>query len=213
MSLVTDRLEQFQKYVALLKGDEKGEAQVFCDRLFLGFGHKGYKEAGAELEYRIKKNSTGGRSFADLVWKPRVLIEMKSAERTSTRITNKHLSIGYMPSLTDPATWSSAISISSGFTTSTNRLTSQLMLSPSPILRSGTLPSTFFSRTIHGPSSKTIWRQFPVTRRTSCEPVQPAGCSGNRPLQGAAFCAADGSGDVWRGHQAAPGWHDPHASG
>lgn len=77
MSLVTDRLEQFQKYVALLKGDEKGEAQVFCDRLFLSFGHKGYKEAGAELEYRIKKNSTGGRSFADLVWKPRVLIEMK----------------------------------------------------------------------------------------------------------------------------------------
>jgi hypothetical protein len=71
MSLVTDRLEQFQKYVALLKGDEKGEAQVFCDRLFLGFGHKGYKEAGAELEYRIKKNSTGGRSFADLMWKPR----------------------------------------------------------------------------------------------------------------------------------------------
>lgn len=50
---------------------------MFCDRLFQGFGHKGYKEAGAALEYRIKKNSTGGRSFADLVWKPRVLIEMK----------------------------------------------------------------------------------------------------------------------------------------
>lgn len=77
MSSITDKIEEFQKYVALLKGDEKGEAQVFCDRLFQGFGHKGYKEAGAELEYRIKKNSSGGRSFADLVWKPRVLIEMK----------------------------------------------------------------------------------------------------------------------------------------
>ena len=64
-------------YVKLLKGDEKGEAQVFCDRLFQAFGHKGYKEAGAELEYRIKKRSTGGTSFADLIWKPRLLLEMK----------------------------------------------------------------------------------------------------------------------------------------
>jgi len=77
MSVVTERLEEFLAFVALLKGDEKGEAQVFCDRLFKGFGHKGLKEAGAELEFRIKKNSTGGTSFADLIWKPRVLIEMK----------------------------------------------------------------------------------------------------------------------------------------
>jgi hypothetical protein len=34
-------------YANLLKGDEKGEAQVFCDRLFQAFGHKGYKQAGA----------------------------------------------------------------------------------------------------------------------------------------------------------------------
>jgi hypothetical protein len=77
MSDVTARLEAFVAYTALLKGDEKGEAQVFCDRLFQAFGHKGYKEAGAELEFRIKKQSTKGTSFADLVWKPRVLIEMK----------------------------------------------------------------------------------------------------------------------------------------
>ena len=64
-------------YVDILSGDEKGEAQVFCDRLFQAFGHAGYKEAGASLEYRIKKTSTKGTSFADLVWKPRVLIEMK----------------------------------------------------------------------------------------------------------------------------------------
>ena len=77
MSEVIEKLNEFLEYVALLKGDEKGEAQVFCDRLFKAFGHKGYKEAGAELEYRIKKKSTGGTSFADLIWKPRLLIEMK----------------------------------------------------------------------------------------------------------------------------------------
>lgn len=77
MSEVTDNLEAFLEYTKLLKGDEKGEAQVFCDRLFQAFGHKGYKEAGAELEFRIKKKSTKGTSFADLVWKPRMLLEMK----------------------------------------------------------------------------------------------------------------------------------------
>lgn len=77
MSEVTEKLDAFLDYVKLLRGDEKGEAQVFCDRLFQAFGHAGYKEAGAELEFRIKKKSTKGTSFADLVWKPRLLLEMK----------------------------------------------------------------------------------------------------------------------------------------
>ncbi|MDB5438125.1 MAG: modification methyltransferase-related protein [Caulobacteraceae bacterium] len=76
MSETLARIEAFVAYAALLGGDEKGEAQVFCDRLFRAFGHDGYKEAGATLEERIK--ATGkNTSFADLVWKPRVLIEMK----------------------------------------------------------------------------------------------------------------------------------------
>ena len=50
MSLIVESLNEFVKYAKLLKGDEKGEAQVFCDRLFQAFGHKGYKEAGATLE-------------------------------------------------------------------------------------------------------------------------------------------------------------------
>ncbi len=62
---------------AHIKGDEKGEAQIFLDRLFQAFGHKGLKEAGAELEMRVKKTEEGGTAFADLVWKPIVLIEMK----------------------------------------------------------------------------------------------------------------------------------------
>ncbi|MGO9172765.1 MAG: DNA methyltransferase [Rhodomicrobium sp.] len=77
MSQIVQSLNDFVQYAKLLKGDEKGEAQVFCDRLFQGFGHKGYKEAGAELEFRVKKANTRSTSFADLVWKPRLLIEMK----------------------------------------------------------------------------------------------------------------------------------------
>lgn len=71
------QLEEFVEYAKLLKGDEKGEAQVFCDRLFKAFGHEGYKEAGADLEYRIKKPTKKSISFADLIWKPRLLMEMK----------------------------------------------------------------------------------------------------------------------------------------
>jgi type I restriction-modification system DNA methylase subunit len=74
---VAERIRAFLTYVKSLKGDEKGEAQVFADRLFLAFGHAGYKEAGAVLEERIsrKGRSTG---FADLLWRPRLLLEMKS---------------------------------------------------------------------------------------------------------------------------------------
>src|SRR5947209_5453389 len=63
-----------QKHVT---GDEKGEAQIFLDRLFQAFGHGGVKEAGATLEMRVPKNDRAGTAFADLVWKPVVLVEMK----------------------------------------------------------------------------------------------------------------------------------------
>ena len=59
-----------------IKGDEKGEAQLFLDRLFQSFGWDGLKEAGATLEQRVK-NAAGGTFFPDLVWKPVVVIEMK----------------------------------------------------------------------------------------------------------------------------------------
>lgn len=69
------RISQFVNYAQSLAGDEKGEAQVFCDRFFQAFGHDGYKEAGATLEFRVKtKKKT---NFADLLWGERVLIEMK----------------------------------------------------------------------------------------------------------------------------------------
>lgn len=59
-----------------IQGDEKGEAAIFLDQLFRAFGHAGFKEAGATCEARVKKDG-GGTAFADLVWKPVVLIEMK----------------------------------------------------------------------------------------------------------------------------------------
>ncbi len=59
-----------------IQGDEKGEAAIFLDHLFRAFGHAGFKEAGATCEARVKKDG-GGTAFADLVWKPVVLIEMK----------------------------------------------------------------------------------------------------------------------------------------
>lgn len=73
--------ENLQDFVAWcgkhITGDEKGEAQIFLDHLFQAFGHAGgLKEAGATLEWRVSK-ADGGTSFADLVWKPVVLIEMK----------------------------------------------------------------------------------------------------------------------------------------
>ncbi len=70
-----------------IKGDEKGEAQIFLDRFFRAFAWEGTKEAGAEYEERIRKKEVGKRtttSFADLVWRPDaarkrsgLLVEMK----------------------------------------------------------------------------------------------------------------------------------------
>ena len=53
MNETTQRIEKFVDYAKKLKGDEKSEAQVFCERLFQAFGHEGYKEAGAVLAHNI----------------------------------------------------------------------------------------------------------------------------------------------------------------
>ena len=82
--------EQLQAFVDWrnnhLVGDEKGEAQLFLERPFLAFGHAGLREAGATLEKRVAKRSAGGAAFADLVWRPRLLLEMKKAKEP----LNKH---------------------------------------------------------------------------------------------------------------------------
>ena len=88
---MSDVLQGFVDFHSTLQGDEKSESQIFLDRFFQAFHHKGAKEAGAVYEYRVKKGSAKGNiGFADLVWKrpetkdkkddlPRggVIIEMK----------------------------------------------------------------------------------------------------------------------------------------
>src|SRR5215217_2906148 len=77
-----ERLEGFIRYRREhLTGDEKGEAQVFLENLFRAFGHDGLRQAGATLETRVQRRDNRGTAYADLVWKPRVLIEMKKAGR------------------------------------------------------------------------------------------------------------------------------------
>ena len=75
-SLLADFVNWVAKHV---KGDEKGEAQIFLDHLFRAFGQKGSLDVGGTAEMRIRKSDEdgGGTSFADYVWKPVVLIEMK----------------------------------------------------------------------------------------------------------------------------------------
>ena len=62
-----------------IAGDEKGEAQIFLDRLFQAFGQRGSLDIGGTPEFRVRKSSEDrkGTAFADYVWKPVVLIEMK----------------------------------------------------------------------------------------------------------------------------------------
>lgn len=74
-------MKKFVNFTKSLKGDEKGEAQLFCDHLFRAFGHGGIIEANGLLEARIKFSDIGKTKFADCVWSPKgrkgVLIEMK----------------------------------------------------------------------------------------------------------------------------------------
>ena len=74
-STMADRIARFLDHYRILKGDEKGEAQVFLDRFFQALGHQGVREAGAVLEDRVR--SYGSVHYADLVWNDVVLFEMK----------------------------------------------------------------------------------------------------------------------------------------
>ena len=55
-----------QKHIA---GDEKGQVQIFPDRLFHAFGQPGSLDAGGTAEFRIRKATEdgGGTAFADFV--------------------------------------------------------------------------------------------------------------------------------------------------
>ena len=76
----TQRLGAFVEWTRQhITGDEKGEAQIFLDRLMQAFGQRGLLDVGGTAEFRVRKKSEDrtGVTFADFVWKPVVLIEMK----------------------------------------------------------------------------------------------------------------------------------------
>ena len=75
-----EKLKEFVAWCAKhITGDEKGQAQIFLDRLFQAFGQPGCLDVGGVTEFRVRNSAEdgGGVSFADYVWKPVVLIEMK----------------------------------------------------------------------------------------------------------------------------------------
>ena len=79
-AVLRGRIQQLAEWrTDYLRGDEKGEAQSFLDRLFRAYGHEGVQEAGAEFESRVRTKGDRATQFVDLLWKPRVLFEMKKA--------------------------------------------------------------------------------------------------------------------------------------
>lgn len=63
----------FKKHI---QGSERGEGQIFFEKLLLAFGNAGIREAGAICEERVEKKK-GRKGFIDFVWEPRVMIELK----------------------------------------------------------------------------------------------------------------------------------------
>lgn len=84
-----DRKKDLENFVVWfkkhIKGYERGEGQLFFNQLLQAFGNAGILEVGAALEERVKKRK-GTTGFADFVWKPRIIIELK--ERGTA--LNKH---------------------------------------------------------------------------------------------------------------------------
>lgn len=76
MSVDKNKIQNFVEFAKTLDGYEKGEGQIFLDRLFKAFGHEGAIEAGAKFEDRVKIDES--TKFSDLLWAGKVLIEMKS---------------------------------------------------------------------------------------------------------------------------------------
>jgi len=58
------REEKLTQFVAWaqhnITGDEKGQAQIFLDRLFQAFGHPGVLDVGGHTEFRIRQAAEDG---------------------------------------------------------------------------------------------------------------------------------------------------------
>lgn len=80
--------EDIEDFVSFVKnnltGDERGQAQTFCDHLFRAYGHKGVFEAKGNMEARVKEADSKSTKYIDCLWSPAgkdgVLIEMKKRQ-------------------------------------------------------------------------------------------------------------------------------------
>ncbi|MGL4378384.1 MAG: type IIL restriction-modification enzyme MmeI, partial [Microcoleaceae cyanobacterium] len=78
MPATQESLQEFVNYQKYIKGDEKGEGEIFLEKFFQAFGHKVTIQEGATFEARIEKGGKSGKTgFPDFIWKQHVLIEMK----------------------------------------------------------------------------------------------------------------------------------------
>src|SRR3954451_10085505 len=168
-----------------LSGDEKGEAQVFCDRLFQAFGHGGVREAGATLEMRLKKNDAKGTAFADLMWKPRCLIEMKRAGTDLSRHYRQAFDYWVAAVPDRPATCSCGTSTRFGSTTPTTSSTLRSSAFGSRTCRNAPRRSLSCYPKQPGRGSATTWSPSPgrPPPRSPCSSVRctSAGWTGRSP--------------------------------
>lgn len=68
MEAIEARMQEFVAYVAMLRGDEKREAQLSCDQLFKVCGHASVEHEGATLEERVSmgRGARGRKRSAEL---------------------------------------------------------------------------------------------------------------------------------------------------
>lgn len=71
-------IQKFLQWFDKCAGDEKQESQLFFEKLLQALGNPGVKEVGAHCEFRLSKKEGKGKKFADFVWEPRAVIELKS---------------------------------------------------------------------------------------------------------------------------------------
>jgi hypothetical protein len=71
------RLQEFADWAAAhITGDEKGESQIFLDRLFQAFGQKGLLEVGGTAKFRIRKAKKDGGGGAGLLNLPLMALRL-----------------------------------------------------------------------------------------------------------------------------------------
>ena len=203
------RLAGFVSWVgANIKGDEKGEAQIFLDRLFQAFGHAGRERGRGDAGRADQEGRGKGTAFADLVWKPVVLIEMKKRGEDLPATTARRSTTGPAWSPAARATSSSATSTSSGSTTSRPRWTPRWTRSRSQELPTRWGPLAFLFPTPQKPDLRQRpRRRHPQGRRRAGRLLQQAGAS-TRPAapstpHGPAIHPANAGGPVRRRHRAA----------